>query len=109
MFIELSEVLLHFLVTAGIVAFLIVEKLVRYVEDHSGGDNDWSLGHHHHHHKHTNKLRDDDVHENDQKLSDDEKDGRPSELASKEKELDRPIDKARKAKTNKKDSLRKVG
>ncbi|CAI9096891.1 OLC1v1033137C2 [Oldenlandia corymbosa var. corymbosa] len=43
-------------ILAGIILFLIVEKLVRYVEDSSGGVNTWSRGHHHHHHKKGTKL-----------------------------------------------------
>lgn len=97
------------LVTAGIIVFLIVEKVVRYVEDFSGGENDWSLGHHHHHHhKHTNKKDDDHVHENHQGLSYDEKSGRLSKNTSEEKELDRPADTACSDKTSEKDFLRKV-
>lgn len=37
--------------------FLLVEKLVRYVEDNSEGGNEWSHGHHHHHKN--KKLKDD--------------------------------------------------
>ncbi|GMJ09633.1 IAA-ALANINE RESISTANT 1 [Hibiscus trionum] len=53
-------------VLAGIVLFLLVEKLVRYVEENSGGDSGWSHGHHHHHHKSNKKLKndDDDAHDN---------------------------------------------
>lgn len=87
------------LVTAGIVVFLIVEKLVRYVEEYSGGVG---LGHHHHHHhKNSNKLKDDNhVRENHQAQSHDEK-------SSEGEELDTPADKARGGKSRK-DSLRKV-
>ncbi|KAK2986659.1 hypothetical protein RJ640_010115 [Escallonia rubra] len=46
-------------VLAGIVAFLLVEKVVRYVEEMSGGVNAWSHGHHHHHRKNSDKLKDD--------------------------------------------------
>ncbi|OIT21355.1 PREDICTED: IAA-alanine resistance protein 1 [Nicotiana attenuata] len=55
-------------ILAGIVLFLIVEKLVRYVEDFSGGADEWSHGHHHHHrHTHITKLKDDDdANDNDQ-------------------------------------------
>ncbi|CAL1386223.1 unnamed protein product [Linum trigynum] len=43
-------------ILAGIVVFLLVEKLVRYVEDNSTGDV-W--GHsHHHHHKSSEKVKD---------------------------------------------------
>lgn len=44
---------------AGIVVFLLVEKLVRYVEDNSEGSSAWGHGHHHHHKKDM-KLKDDD-------------------------------------------------
>lgn len=46
-------------ILAGIVLFLLVEKIVRYVEDNSRGTNAWSHGHHHHHHKKSKKLKDD--------------------------------------------------
>lgn len=46
-------------VLSGIVLFLLVEKVVRYVEEHSGnGSHD--LGHGHHHHKRHKKLKDED-------------------------------------------------
>lgn len=48
--------------TAGIVLFLVVEKLVRFVEENSGGVDAWGSGHHHHHHKSTKKLKDEDNH-----------------------------------------------
>ncbi|KAL4586474.1 hypothetical protein LXL04_011110 [Taraxacum kok-saghyz] len=35
----------------GIVVFLLVEKIVRYVEAGSRGGNSWGHGHHHHHKK----------------------------------------------------------
>lgn len=47
-------------VAAGIVLFLIVEKIVRYVEENSGESNSWGHGHHHHHLKSSKKLKDDD-------------------------------------------------
>jgi len=43
---------------AGIVLFLLVEKVVRYVEENSGEANSWTHGHHHHNHK---KLKDDNI------------------------------------------------
>lgn len=48
-------------VAVGIVLFLLVEKVVRYVEDLSGkGAHAWGHGHHHHHHhKSGNQLKDD--------------------------------------------------
>ncbi|CAI9779151.1 unnamed protein product [Fraxinus pennsylvanica] len=70
-------------VLTGIVLFLLVEKLVRYVEEFSGGVNAWGHGHHHHHHKHNKKLKDDnDAHENHQGLSHNEKDGSKPENKS---------------------------
>ncbi|KAL2484994.1 IAA-alanine resistance protein 1 [Abeliophyllum distichum] len=72
-------------VLAGIVLFLLVEKLVRYVEEFSGGVSAWSHGHHHHHHKHDKKLKDDnDTHENHLGLSHNEKDGSKPEKKSEE-------------------------
>ncbi|KAK4373403.1 hypothetical protein RND71_008787 [Anisodus tanguticus] len=56
-------------ILAGIVLFLIVEKLVRYVEEFSGGVDEWSHGHHHRH-THITKLKDDnDANGNLQELS----------------------------------------
>lgn len=53
-----------FIVAAGIVVFLLVEKAVRYVEDNSGGTHGWSHGHHHHHDKSSKKLKEDsDTHD----------------------------------------------
>ncbi|KAK7359524.1 hypothetical protein VNO77_01485 [Canavalia gladiata] len=46
-------------ILAGIVLFLLVEKLVRYVEENSGGANSWAHGHHHHNHNSKKKLKDD--------------------------------------------------
>ncbi|CAL5430411.1 unnamed protein product [Camellia sinensis] len=43
----------------GIVLFLLVEKIVRYVEENSKGANAWNHTHHHHHHKNSKKLKDD--------------------------------------------------
>lgn len=47
-------------VLAGIVLFLIVEKIVRYVEENLGESNSWGHGHHHLHLKSSKKLKDDD-------------------------------------------------
>lgn len=47
-------------VLAGIVLFLLVEKIVRYIEENSGEANSWGHGHHHHHHQSSKKLKDDD-------------------------------------------------
>ncbi|KAF4353948.1 hypothetical protein F8388_011116 [Cannabis sativa] len=56
---SLADLSVGLSILAGIVLFLLVEKLVRYVEDNSGGANTW--GHtHHHHHKKSKKLKDDD-------------------------------------------------
>lgn len=44
---------------AGIVLFLLVEKIVRYVEENSGGTNSWTHGHHHHNHNSKKKLKND--------------------------------------------------
>ncbi|KAK6146652.1 hypothetical protein DH2020_020521 [Rehmannia glutinosa] len=106
---SLKDLSIGLSILAGIVVFLIVEKLVRYVEEFSGGENAWGLGHHHHHHhKHTDKLKDDDhTHENHQRLAHDEKDGRLSEKTSKEKELDGPADAVLSDKPSEKDLLRK--
>ncbi|KAG8382647.1 hypothetical protein BUALT_Bualt05G0099100 [Buddleja alternifolia] len=107
---SLKDLSIGLSILAGIVVFLIVEKLVRYVEDYSQGVNSWSLGHHHHHHHKTiNKLKDDnDAHEIHQELSHDEKDGRLSEKTSEEKELDRlPADTASDGKPSEKNVLRK--
>ncbi|CAN0899850.1 IAA-alanine resistance protein 1 [Linum grandiflorum] len=49
-----------FVITAGIVVFLLVEKAVRYVEDNSSGAGVWGHTHHHHHHKSNTKLKDDE-------------------------------------------------
>ncbi|KAK1412095.1 hypothetical protein QVD17_33078 [Tagetes erecta] len=44
-------------ILSGIVVFLLVEKIVRYVEERSGGVDSWGHGHHHHHHKKTESLQ----------------------------------------------------
>ncbi|XP_062172336.1 IAA-alanine resistance protein 1 isoform X2 [Alnus glutinosa] len=68
---------------AGIVLFLLVEKVVRYVEDKSRGAHAWSHGHHHHHHKSTKILKDDDnSHDIMQSLSLDGKEGKTLEMSS---------------------------
>lgn len=46
-------------ILAGIVLFLLVEKIVRYVEENSGGANSWTHGHHHHNHHNKKKVKDD--------------------------------------------------
>ncbi|XP_059655284.1 IAA-alanine resistance protein 1 isoform X2 [Cornus florida] len=74
-------------ILAGIVLFLLVEKVVRYVDEMSGGANEWSHSHHHHHHNHhqenNKKLKDDnDAHGNAQQQSVDEKNGSITEIPS---------------------------
>ncbi|KAJ0430764.1 putative zinc/iron permease [Helianthus annuus] len=58
----LGDAFLHQLPHAfvGIVVFLLVEKIVRYVEERSGGTDSLGHGHHHHHrnHKKTDTLQD---------------------------------------------------
>ncbi|XP_062113221.1 IAA-alanine resistance protein 1 [Humulus lupulus] len=55
---SLADLSVGLSILAGIVLFLLVEKVVRYVEDNSGGTDTW--GHtHHHHHKKSKKLKDD--------------------------------------------------
>lgn len=50
-----------FSAAAGIVVFLIVEKIVRFVEEVSGGEHSGTHSHHHHRHKKSSKkLKDDD-------------------------------------------------
>ncbi|KAI9074106.1 hypothetical protein K1719_043951 [Acacia pycnantha] len=63
-------------ILAGIVLFLLVEKVVRYVEENSQGANSWTTGHHHHHHSKKKKLKDD---VKDDKLLDE---GRDSDAVS---------------------------
>ncbi|KAJ8774769.1 hypothetical protein K2173_017215 [Erythroxylum novogranatense] len=54
-------------ILAGIVLFLLVEKVVRYVENNSTETNAWSHGHRHHLHKSSRKLKDAyEVHEKSQ-------------------------------------------
>ncbi|KAH7840849.1 hypothetical protein Vadar_022515 [Vaccinium darrowii] len=74
-------------VLAGIVLFLVVEKIVRYVEDNSRGASQWTHSHHHHHNKSSKKMKDDDDDENHQK-SHNEKNGSASEMSSEKKLLD---------------------
>ncbi|KAL7110900.1 hypothetical protein ACP275_05G054800 [Erythranthe tilingii] len=95
---SLKDLSIGLSILAGIVVFLIVEKLVRYVEAFSGGENSWGHHHHHHHHKQTNKSDDDD------ELSHDEKKGKLTEKISEENESDTATDLD---KTSSKDVLRK--
>ncbi|XP_027191651.1 IAA-alanine resistance protein 1 isoform X2 [Cicer arietinum] len=63
-------------ILAGIVLFLLVEKLVRYVEENSGGANSWTHGHHHHNHNSKKKLKDDnnsDINTKEERLVDEGK------------------------------------
>ncbi|KAL3502129.1 hypothetical protein ACH5RR_036578 [Cinchona calisaya] len=70
-------------ILAGIVLFLLVEKLVRYVEDSSGGGSVWGHGHHHHHKKNTKLKTENDAEEKLPGLPKDERNrnltGKPSE------------------------------
>ncbi|XP_050275654.1 IAA-alanine resistance protein 1 isoform X1 [Quercus robur] len=76
-------------ILAGIVVFLLVEKLVRYVEGNSGGAHAWGHGHHHHHHKGSKKLKDDsDSTDIKQSQSSDGKDGKTLEMSSEGKVSD---------------------
>ncbi len=76
-------------VAAGIVLFLLVEKVVRYVEGNSGGAHAWSSSHHHHHHKGTQKLKDDnDSTDITQSESFDGKEGKTLEMSSEGKVSD---------------------
>ncbi|XP_022732975.1 IAA-alanine resistance protein 1-like isoform X2 [Durio zibethinus] len=64
---SLKDLSVGLYILAGIVLFLLVEKVVRYVEENSGGASGWSHGHHHHHLKSNKKLKNDDyddVHDN---------------------------------------------
>ncbi|KAK4763472.1 hypothetical protein SAY87_012910 [Trapa incisa] len=65
----LKELSVGISVLAGIVLFLIVEKLVRYVEVHSRGSGAWNHGHHHHHNIKSNKKLDDAKNAEDNDLS----------------------------------------
>ncbi|CAJ1938921.1 unnamed protein product [Sphenostylis stenocarpa] len=47
----------YIILAAGIVLFLLVEKVVRYVEENSGEANSWTHGHHHHNHNSKKKLK----------------------------------------------------
>jgi hypothetical protein len=67
-------------IAAGIVLFLLVEKVGRYVEDNSTGANAWNHGHHHHNHNSSKKLKDDgDAHDKTQSKSSKEGDGKGSD------------------------------
>lgn len=89
--------------------FLLVEKLVRYVEDNSRGVNTWSHGHHHHHSKKTQRLDDsENAKDNDQSQSDNS-DKVNSEKSTDKKELQKVIDESSDGnKTGQSKSLRKA-
>ncbi|XP_059445491.1 IAA-alanine resistance protein 1 [Corylus avellana] len=73
-------------ILAGIVLFLVVEKVVRYVEENSRGAHARSHGHHHHHHKSSKILKDDNnSHDIVQSVSLDGKEGKTLEMSSEEK------------------------
>ena len=75
-------------VAAGIVLFLLVEKTVRYIEDNSGGANEWSHGHHHHNHKNSKILKhDSDGNDKIEQQPGNEKSGSISKMSSEEKVL----------------------
>ncbi|KAM7255364.1 hypothetical protein ACFE04_020605 [Oxalis oulophora] len=56
---SLADLSVGLSVLAGILLFLLVEKIVRYVDQNSGEATSWSHAHHHHHHNSTNKIKDD--------------------------------------------------
>ncbi|KAF8021187.1 hypothetical protein BT93_G1577 [Corymbia citriodora subsp. variegata] len=72
-------------ILGGIVLFLLVEKLVRYVDEKSQGANVFNHSHHHHHHKSSKKL-------NDEKDSDDKLHPQFSDGKSEEKKIDKASD-----------------
>ncbi|KAF3523635.1 hypothetical protein F2Q69_00051009 [Brassica cretica] len=74
-------------VLAGIVVFLLVEKLVRYVEENSSGSNAWGHHHHHHHAGGSKKLKDEDDHNNADKQCPSDATENSSEKVSKDKSL----------------------
>ena len=69
---------------AGIVVFLLVEKLVRYVEENSSGSNTWG---HHHQYAGSKKLKDEDDHNNADKQCPSDATENSSEKVSKDKSL----------------------
>ena len=96
-------------VAAGIVVFLLVEKLVRYVEGNSGGAHAWGHGHHHHHHKGSKKLKDDsDSTDIKQSQSSDGKDGKLLEMSSEGKVSDEVSNDSLNGDDLRHESLRKV-
>ncbi|XP_077236215.1 ZIP metal ion transporter family [Tasmannia lanceolata] len=75
-------------ILSGIVLFLLVEKVVRYVEELSGkGPHVW--GHGHHHHKSNNKLKDEDAHDDNPNANFiDANNGKPLETPPEKKLVD---------------------
>lgn len=75
---SLEDLSIGLSVLSGIIVFLIVEKIVRFVEEISGGEHSWvHAHHHHHHHKTSKKLKDEDYghDKSQQKLSKEKKIG----------------------------------
>lgn len=94
-------------VAAGIVLFLLVEKMVRYVEEQSGGTN--ALGHGHHHHHHSKKLKDDnDSHDDLTSESSTGKDGRKPNMSSEGKVESEVLNDSLKENSHHDSQLRKV-
>ncbi|KAI7995955.1 IAA-alanine resistance protein 1 [Camellia lanceoleosa] len=91
-------------IASGIVLFLIVEKIVRYLEENSKGANAWNhTNHHHYHHKNSKKLKDDNGDDDKmQQQSLNEKNECISEISSQGKVLDGGSEKQ-----NQPESLRK--
>ncbi|PIA63687.1 hypothetical protein AQUCO_00201203v1 [Aquilegia coerulea] len=74
---------------AGIVLFLVVEKIVRYVEDNSGNvANGWGHSHHHHSRKKNDDLKDDCDNLNSESV--DGKNENKSDTSPTKKALDEP-------------------
>ncbi|XP_021764574.1 IAA-alanine resistance protein 1-like [Chenopodium quinoa] len=85
---SLKDLSIGLSVLSGIVVFLIVEKIVRYVEEISGGEHSGTHSHHHHrHNKSSKKVKDDD-----------DIDEKSSEKPSKEKKLNGAADATSKSK-----------
>ncbi|XP_051149241.1 IAA-alanine resistance protein 1 [Andrographis paniculata] len=107
---SLKDLSIGLSVLAGIVVFLIVEKLVRYVEEFSGVDGPGLGHHHHHHHKHAKKVKADDATQEDpqEPSYNDVANGRLLDQTSDEKELNRsPTESASGDKSREKTVLRK--
>ncbi|KAK9118176.1 hypothetical protein Scep_016269 [Stephania cephalantha] len=81
---SLEDLSIGLSILSGIVLFLLVEKVVRYVEDHSGKEKGaWGHSHHHHSHKRSNKVKvDDDAPDNLGSSSSDVKGGKKLQLPS---------------------------